>query len=150
MAVSISCTARSKPTSTARPTMLWPMFSSSISGISATGPTFRRFSPWPASTRRPSLEAQRAASRSREILAQGTVDLIFLDEAMPGESGHELCRFVKQSLGAAAPKVVMLTAMEAQETWQEGLEAGADVFAVKPFGGERIRLLARNLLGEGV
>lgn len=90
------------------------------------------------------------AHAAREILAQGPVDLIFLDEAMPGESGHELCRFIKQSLGAAAPKVVMLTAMEAQETWQEGLEAGADVFAVKPFGGERIRLLARNLLGEGL
>ena len=89
------------------------------------------------------------AHAAREILAQGPVDLIFLDEAMPGESGHEFCRFVKESLGAAAPKVVILTAMEDQEAWQEGLEAGADVYAVKPFGGERIRLLARNLLGEG-
>ncbi|MFN8012632.1 MAG: response regulator [Holophagaceae bacterium] len=89
------------------------------------------------------------AHHAREILARGPVDLIFLDEAMPGESGHEFCRFVKQSLGPAAPKVVILTAMEAQRDWQEGLEAGADVYAVKPFGGERIRLLARNLLGEG-
>lgn len=89
------------------------------------------------------------AHGAREILDRGPVDLIFLDEAMPGESGHEFCRFVKQSLGATAPKVVILTAMEGQQDWQEGLEAGADVYAVKPFGGERIRLLARNLLGEG-
>ncbi len=33
----ISLTARSNPTSTARLMMLWPMFSSSIPGIRATG-----------------------------------------------------------------------------------------------------------------
>jgi DNA-binding response OmpR family regulator len=90
-----------------------------------------------------------AAHAARQVLAQGPVDLIFLDEAMPGETGHEFCRWVKESLGPAAPKVVILTAMEAQEDWREGLDAGADVYAVKPFGGERIRLLARNLAGEG-
>jgi DNA-binding response OmpR family regulator len=94
------------------------------------------------------LEAS-AAHAAREILQEGPVDLIFLDEAMPGESGHQFCAWVKQHYGASAPKVVILTALEAQEDWDKGLGAGADVFAVKPFGGERIRLLARTLTEEG-
>ncbi len=82
---------------------------------------------------------------ARELLAAEKVDLAILDVDMPGESGHELCAFIKRFPGA--PKVLMLTGLEAEAHWKEGLQVGADVYAVKPFGRDRILLIVRELLG---
>ncbi len=83
---------------------------------------------------------------ARKHLAVKKVDLVFLDVDMPGESGHELCEFIKGF--PDAPKVVMLTGLEEEAHWKEGLRVGADVYAVKPFGRDRILLIVRELIGE--
>src|SRR4029077_18798065 len=67
MASCISLTARSRPTKTDRLMMECPMFSSSISGIAATNPTFLTVSPWPACTASPSSAPLCAESRSARI-----------------------------------------------------------------------------------
>ena len=65
IAIFISRTASAMPTTTARATRLWPMFSSTISGTATTGSTLSTVSPWPACTSKPRWRASAAAARNR-------------------------------------------------------------------------------------
>lgn len=93
------------------------------------------------------LEAEDALV-ARSLLAQNKVDLAFLDVSMPGESGPELCARLKEDPDCKHIKVVILTGLDDEQHWREGLRSGADLYAVKPFGIERIRLIVGQLLGE--
>lgn len=66
-------------------------------------------------------------------------DLILLDWMMPGLSGVEVCRRLRQT-GVTTP-VILLTAKDQVSDRVEGLDAGADDYVVKPFSIEE--LLAR-------
>lgn len=68
-----------------------------------------------------------------------TPDLIILDWMMPGLTGVEVCRRLRQT-GTATP-VILLTAKDEVSDRVEGLDAGADDYVVKPFSIEE--LLAR-------
>ncbi len=93
------------------------------------------------------LEAEDALV-ARSLLARNKVDLAFLDVSMPGESGPELCARLKEDPDCKHIKVVILTGLDDEQHWREGLRSGADLYAVKPFGIERIRLIVGQLLGE--
>ncbi|MBI2761769.1 MAG: response regulator [Chloroflexi bacterium] len=60
-------------------------------------------------------------------------DLVLLDVTMPGIGGLDVCRSLKQQLGAMAPKVVMLSARGLSDDVRGGLDSGADGYIVKPF-----------------
>jgi two-component system response regulator MprA len=65
-------------------------------------------------------------------LAEGSSpDLVVLDVAMPGLSGLDVCRRLRE--GGMTGGVLMLTARDAVEDRVRGLEAGADDYVVKPF-----------------
>lgn len=66
-------------------------------------------------------------------------DLIVLDWMMPGLSGVEVCRRLRQT-GSQVP-IILLTAKDDVSDRVEGLDAGADDYVVKPFSIEE--LLAR-------
>ena len=66
-------------------------------------------------------------------------DLILLDWMMPGLTGVEVCRRLRQT-GVAVP-IILLTAKDEVSDRVEGLDAGADDYVVKPFSIEE--LLAR-------
>ena len=66
-------------------------------------------------------------------------DLIVLDWMMPGLSGVEVCRRLRQT-GFQVP-IILLTAKDDVSDRVEGLDAGADDYVVKPFSIEE--LLAR-------
>lgn len=65
--------------------------------------------------------------------------LIILDWMMPGLSGVEVCRRLRQT-GSQVP-IILLTAKDEVSDRVEGLDAGADDYVVKPFSIEE--LLAR-------
>ncbi|MBD0335180.1 MAG: response regulator transcription factor [Cyanobacteria bacterium Co-bin13] len=65
--------------------------------------------------------------------------LIILDWMMPGLSGVEVCRRLRQT-GMQVP-IILLTAKDEVSDRVEGLDAGADDYVVKPFSIEE--LLAR-------
>lgn len=59
-------------------------------------------------------------------------DLVLLDIRMPGMTGLDVCRLLRQSQGYALP-VMMLTALGTTDDIVLGLQAGADDYMVKPF-----------------
>jgi len=60
----------------------------------------------------------------------GSYDLLILDVLLPGLSGVEVCRRVRQD---SAVPVLMLTALTGEVDRVVGLEAGADDYLGKPF-----------------
>ncbi|HEX2708844.1 MAG TPA: response regulator transcription factor [Solirubrobacterales bacterium] len=58
-------------------------------------------------------------------------DLVVLDVAMPGLSGLDVCRRLREK--GLTGGVLMLTARDAVEDRVRGLDAGADDYVVKPF-----------------
>lgn len=86
------------------------------------------------------------ATFARKALAQESVDLVFLDALMPGESGTALCHSIKDDPECHGIKVILLTGFDGERAWQQGLRSGADIFLVKPVNRERIRVLLEELL----
>ena len=91
------------------------------------------------------LEAANATF-ARQALAQESVDLIFLDVMMPGESGTSHCHCIKEDPECRDIKVVLLTGFEGERSWQQGLRCGPDLFAIKPVNHQRIKVLLEELL----
>ena len=78
-----------------------------------------------------------------EMLRATPVDLIILDVMLPGASGLELCRHVRQS---SSVPILMLTAKSEETDRVLGLEMGADDYLTKPFGSRELLARVRALL----
>lgn len=74
-----------------------------------------------------------------ELAADGEFDLLILDWMMPGLSGLEMCRRLREH--HFTTPVLFLTAKDTLDDRVEGLDAGADDYLIKPF--ELRELLAR-------
>lgn len=60
-------------------------------------------------------------------------DIVILDVSMPGMSGFDVCRALRQNQATAAVPVLLLTAKAQEADIQTGFGAGADDYIVKPF-----------------
>jgi putative two-component system response regulator len=65
---------------------------------------------------------------------------IISDVEMPGMSGIELCKKVRQRPSTQYTYFILLTSNSAPESVLEGLDAGADDYLCKPFRHEELRL----------
>jgi len=74
-------------------------------------------------------ESKAEGARTRAVL--GTFDIIILDVMLPGGSGFDLCRQLRER-GMLTP-VLMLTARDPVDDRVRGLDAGADDYLTKPF-----------------
>ena len=74
-------------------------------------------------------------------------DVVFLDWALPGRSGVEVCRELRRQPETEDTPIIMLTARAGEEQRREGLEAGADDYISKPFSPEQLLEKLRELLG---
>jgi two-component system, OmpR family, phosphate regulon response regulator OmpR len=70
-------------------------------------------------------------------------DLLILDVMMPGETGFQLARAIRQT---SAVPILMLTARDEKEARIEGLETGADDYLSKPFEPRELSLRIANIL----
>ncbi|MEO0026894.1 MAG: hypothetical protein RL716_225 [Actinomycetota bacterium] len=77
-------------------------------------------------------------TKAVEAFAQGGVDLILLDLMLPGMSGNEVCRTIRQT---SQVPIIMLTAKDSEIDKVVGLEIGADDYVTKPYSSRE--LLAR-------
>ena len=60
-------------------------------------------------------------------------DLVLLDVNMPGTSGLEAARALREDPNMDGLQIIMLTARALETDIEEGFEAGADDYIVKPF-----------------
>jgi DNA-binding response OmpR family regulator len=65
-------------------------------------------------------------------LANSSFDLCILDVSMPGLSGYEVCRKIRQDDKTRDLPVIFLTAKGMLVDMTEGEEAGSDLYLVKP------------------
>lgn len=78
------------------------------------------------------------------MLGEHRVDLVISDIMMPGRSGVELLRDLKQVDPEIA--VLMITGLSDMNTAMECIHLGADDYITKPFGISRVILTVRNLI----
>jgi DNA-binding response OmpR family regulator len=86
--------------------------------------------------------------KALELSTDVTYDAILLDVRLPGLSGIQVCRELRQQ-GAQAP-VLMLTARSLVEQRVEGLDAGADDYLTKPFALAELLARVRALIRRGL
>ena len=73
----------------------------------------------------------RSGEEALELLAVQPVECILLDLVMPGLSGQETCRRIKDTPAWRDIPLIMLTALEEQEAMIESINAGADDYITK-------------------
>jgi two-component system, OmpR family, response regulator ResD len=82
-----------------------------------------------------------------EIAAAWRPDLVVLDLMLPGVSGLEVCRRLRQERDAQVPlPVIMLTALGEESDRVLGLENGADDYVTKPFSPRELSLRVQAVL----
>lgn len=89
------------------------------------------------------VSAARDAAQARRFLQSMAFDLIVLDVMMPGESGLDLLRAVREEIRTPA---ILLTALGETHSRIEGLKAGADDYLPKPFEPEELALRIEAVL----
>ena len=82
-----------------------------------------------------------------EIAATWRPDLVVLDLMLPGVSGLEVCRQLRERQDGRAPlPVIMLTALGEESDRVRGLESGADDDVTKPFSPRELTLRVQAVL----
>lgn len=78
------------------------------------------------------------------LLTVNHYDVIVLDVMLPGISGFELCRRIRQDLACSTP-VIMMTAKDQMQDKEEGFAQGTDDYLVKPFNLRELELRVQAL-----
>jgi two-component system, OmpR family, phosphate regulon response regulator PhoB len=74
-----------------------------------------------------------SGEEAQVLISEEPFDLILLDWMLPGVSGIELCRRLRQRTETSGVPVIMLTARGEEGDRVRGLATGADDYIVKPF-----------------
>ncbi|MBA2127668.1 histidine kinase [Hyphomicrobium methylovorum] len=81
-----------------------------------------------------------------EMAQKLTPELILLDVMLPGASGLDVCRSLKERAETRGIKIIILTARADEEAKIIALKHGADDFLIKPFSGLEVRSRIANLI----
>ena len=89
------------------------------------------------------------AANGEEALARVAADdpdLVLLDIVMPGPSGYEVCRTIRDDPATALLPVVLCTWLDPNQERIKGIEAGADDFLPKPVNQSELFARVKSLL----
>ncbi|MDO4163110.1 MAG: two-component regulator propeller domain-containing protein [Bacteroides sp.] len=86
------------------------------------------------------------ADSAFKAMSEEAPDLVLSDVIMPGKSGYELCRQIKDDLQLCHIPVILVTAKATVENQVEGLDTGADAYVTKPFDPSYLLALIKSLL----
>src|ERR1700752_2232731 len=75
-----------------------------------------------------------------------TPALFLLDVMLPGASGFELCRHIRQTPVLSTVPIIFLTAKTAEADRVKGLELGGDDYITKPFSPRELVARVRTVL----
>lgn len=90
----------------------------------------------------------RSGAEAMVKLAQAVPDLIISDIRMPGISGYELARQLRESSRTALVPIIFLTAKGESVDRIEGFRAGVDAYFTKPFIPGELLAVVRNILSR--
>jgi len=74
---------------------------------------------------------------------------IISDVIMPGISGIDFCRAIKNDIATSHIPFIMLTAKSAVKSQVEGVDSGADYYFAKPVNLDLLLLTLRNIFSQG-
>ena len=80
-----------------------------------------------------SVESANRGDDAELMLKEHLPDLVLLDWMLPGLSGIELCRRLRQRAETKTLPIILLTARGEEDERVRGLATGADDYVVKPF-----------------
>jgi two-component system, OmpR family, alkaline phosphatase synthesis response regulator PhoP len=80
-----------------------------------------------------SVQYVKSGEACLEIVREFKPDIILLDIMMPGISGIETCKKLKEHKSTKSIPVIMLTAKSTETDIVDGLNSGADDYITKPF-----------------
>ena len=83
-----------------------------------------------------------------ETACEDKPDLVILDVGMPGMTGYEVCKKLRETPGLEKTRVLILTAFGQASDRDKANEAGADDFMTKPFSPRALRAKLNELLGQ--
>ena len=89
------------------------------------------------------------ATSGEEALAvcnRAECDLVLLDVMMPGRSGYEVCKRLRERPEWKDLKIIMLSAKGRDAEVSRGLSLGADVYITKPFSTRDLMAKIQGLL----
>jgi adenylate cyclase len=81
-----------------------------------------------------------------ESIARRAPDLVLLDIMMPGISGYDVCRKIRDNPATALLPVVLATSLDPNQERVKGIEAGADDFLPKPINQAELFARVKSLL----
>lgn len=88
----------------------------------------------------------RTGAEAFKILDMKKIDLILLDVMLPGLSGFEICRKLKENENTLPIQVVMMTPLNDMKSKIKGIELGADEYLIKPINREELLARVKSLL----
>lgn len=87
-------------------------------------------------------------STAMEKLRAALPDMVILDVMLPGRSGFDILRDIREDAGMATLPVMMLTARGQSKDRDLAERLGANHFMTKPFSNQDVRDHVRILMGE--
>jgi CheY-like chemotaxis protein/class 3 adenylate cyclase len=97
------------------------------------------------------VEGYRVSTADSGPIALATIaadppDLLLLDVMMPGMSGYDVCRRLREDPRTRLLPIVLVTALDAVTERVQGIEVGADDFLTKPVNQAEMLARVRSLL----
>jgi len=84
-----------------------------------------------------------------KLVLSASIDVVVTDAMMPNLSGHEFCRFLRNSPTLSHLPIILLSALERKDT--NPVVEQADAFLAKPVSGEKlIECIEKLLAGSKV
>ena len=83
-----------------------------------------------------------------ELAPKVSPDLILMDVRMPRMTGYEACRIIKLNPDLRDIPIVFLSAKGQETEIQQGLEAGAEEYLLKPFAPDQLTSHVKTILAK--
>jgi two-component system phosphate regulon response regulator PhoB len=93
----------------------------------------------------------KSGAEALRLARSGPPDLILLDLMLPGVSGWEVARRLRQSPETRAVPIIAVSALARPQEREAALHAGCDAYVSKPFTPDDLgRVISATLVGETV